>query len=355
MTGYRRIVIDRFGGPEQLHVVEEQELPQPGAGEVRLCILAAGVGYTDSIVRRGKYVEYRGGVPMTPGYDVVGTVDAVGEGVSLEIGMVVADMTVIGGYAQYLTRPAALLVPVPPGVDPAQAVCVPLIWATAWQMLTRYRSPRPGETILVVGAAGSTGRALVALALHLGLHVVGSCSQHDMDAVRDSGAVPVDYRIPALAGAIRTAAREQPITMAFDAAAGKSWDTSWNVLGKNGLLVSYGAETFLDDDASLFSTVLQFAKLMLAWNLKARLDGTRRKAVMYNINARRKKLGQQYREDVATLLEMIVVGTISPKVEKVLPLSGATDAHHSIASGGLSGRIVINPWIDEMSNEESHR
>lgn len=345
MTGYKRVLIDRFGGPELLHVVEEPALPEPGAGEVRLRIVASGVGYTDTIVRRGKYVEYRGGVPMTPGYDVVGTVDAVGDGVGLKLGTMVADMTITGGYAQYLIRPAAGLVPVPAGVNPTQAVCVPLIWMTAWQMLTRYRTPAVGETILVVGAAGSTGRALVALAQHLGLKVVGSCSSHDMDAVRESGAAPVDYRTPDLPDAIRRAARSRPITMAFDAAAGKSWESSWVVLARGGVLVSYGAESFLDEGASLAATALQFTRLMLVWNLKGRLDGTGRRAVMYNINARRKKHGGHYREDAAHLLGLIATTAVSPAVEMVLPLSGAAEAHRRIDRGGMSGRIVLDPWM----------
>ena len=112
--GFDRIVARAFGGPEVLAVEHVAALPQPGPGEARLRVEAAGVGYTDTILRRGRYAAYTGGLPLTPGYDVVGTVDAIGAGVTaVAIGDRVADMPVSGAYSQYLVRPAAGLVPVP--------------------------------------------------------------------------------------------------------------------------------------------------------------------------------------------------------------------------------------------------
>src|SRR6478736_4743379 len=150
---WQHVRISRFGGPEVLQVAEESTIPEPGPGEVRIKVLAAGTGFTDTMIRRGRYPDFKGPLPFTPGYEIVGVVEKTGPGVSApREGQMVADLCVVGGYAQYAIRPARFLVPVPDGVDPAEAECVPLAYLTAFQMLTRTRRLPPGATILVIGA-----------------------------------------------------------------------------------------------------------------------------------------------------------------------------------------------------------
>src|SRR5579871_2348754 len=174
---WQHIRISRFGGPDVLELAEEPTIPEPGAGEVRIKVLAAGTGFTDSFIRRGRYPDFKGPLPFTPGYDLVGIVEKLGPGAPSHLeGQMVADLCVVGGYAQYAIRPARFLVPVPDGVDPAEAVCMPLAYLTAFQMLTRYRRLSPGETILVIGASGTVGTALLDLSRHLGLKAIGTCS-----------------------------------------------------------------------------------------------------------------------------------------------------------------------------------
>src|SRR5271154_1118246 len=115
---WQHLRIARFGGPEVLQMVEEPTIPEPGPDEVRVKVLAAGTGFTDTMIRRGRYPDFKGPVPFTPGYEVVGVVDEIGAGVSASLdGQMVADLCVVGGYAQYAIRPAHFLVPVPEGVD----------------------------------------------------------------------------------------------------------------------------------------------------------------------------------------------------------------------------------------------
>ena len=134
---WQHISITRFGGPEVLELVEEPIIPDPGPGEVRIRVIAAGTGFTDSFIRRGRYPDFKGPLPFTPGYDLVGVVEKTGPDVATpREGQMVADLSVVGGYAQYAIRPARFLVPVPDGVDPAEAVCMPLAYLTAFQMLT---------------------------------------------------------------------------------------------------------------------------------------------------------------------------------------------------------------------------
>ena len=123
-----------------MELAEESIIPNPGPGEVRIKVLAAGTGFTDTFIRRGRYPDFKGPLPFTPGYELVGVVEKTSSDVvSPHEGQIVADLCVVGGYAQYAIRPARFLVPVPDGVDAAEAVCIPLAYLTAFQMLTRYR------------------------------------------------------------------------------------------------------------------------------------------------------------------------------------------------------------------------
>src|SRR5579863_5575765 len=117
---WQHLRISRFGGPEVLQLVEESAIPEPGPQEVRVRVLAAGTGFTDAMIRRGRYPDFKGPLPFTPGYEIVGVVDQCGPGAPASLrGKVVADLCVVGGYAQYAIRPTHSLVEVPEGIDPA--------------------------------------------------------------------------------------------------------------------------------------------------------------------------------------------------------------------------------------------
>jgi NADPH:quinone reductase-like Zn-dependent oxidoreductase len=111
---WQHVRISQFGGPEVLELVEEPIIPDPGPGEVRIKVLAAGTGFTDTMIRRGRYPDFKGPLPFTPGYEIVGVVEKAGLGVLVpHEGQMVADLWVIGGYSQYAIRPTRFLVPVP--------------------------------------------------------------------------------------------------------------------------------------------------------------------------------------------------------------------------------------------------
>src|SRR5580704_6740146 len=245
---WQHVRISRFGGPEVLELAEESTIPNPGPGEVRIKVLAAGTGFTDSFIRRGRYPDFKGPLPFTPGYELVGVVEKAGSGVgSPRQGQIVADLCVVGGYAQYAIRPARILVPVPDGVDTAEAVCIPLAYLTAFQMLTRYRRFSPGETILVIGASGTVGTALLGLARHFGLKAIGTCSAANMPVVERFGATAIDYRAGDFVTIVRrlTAARQggAGVDAAFDAIGGAHFGRSFACLASGGLLVGYGSQT----------------------------------------------------------------------------------------------------------------
>ena len=242
---WQHICIARFGGPEVLDLAEEQTVPAPGPGEARIKVLAAGTGFTDTFIRRGRYPDFKGPLPFTPGYDLVGVVETTGPGVTApREGQLVADLCVVGGYAQYAIRPARFLVPVPDGVDPAEAVCIPLAYLTAFQMLTRYRRLPRGAAILVIGASGTVGMTLLDLARHSGFEAIGTCSAANAPAVEHFGAVAIDYRAGDFVAAVRriTSGRKggAGVDAAFDAIGGAHFSRSFASLAKGACLSAMG-------------------------------------------------------------------------------------------------------------------
>jgi NADPH:quinone reductase-like Zn-dependent oxidoreductase len=305
---WQHIRISRFGGPEVLELAEQPTLPEPGPDEVRIKVLAAGTGFTDTFIRRGRYPDFKGPLPFTPGYDLVGVVEQTGRGVTvLRQGQVVADLCVIGGYAQYAIRPARFLVTVPDGVDPAKAVCIPLAYLTAFQMLTRYRRLLPGATILVIGASGTVGTALLDLARHLGLKAIGTCSAANLAAVERFGAIAIDYRAGDFVAAVRrlTASRKggAGVDAAFDAIGGAHFSRSFACLASGGLLVGYGSQTMAVGSEGLASAALGLARIKL-WGVLSSLFGGRN-AVFYSITARRLVHPEEFKADMASLFDLL--------------------------------------------------
>jgi NADPH:quinone reductase-like Zn-dependent oxidoreductase len=335
--------ISKFGGPEVLQMVEEPVIPEPGPGEVRIKVLAAGTGFTDTMIRRGRYPDFKGPLPFTPGYEIVGVVEKTGAGVvAPREGEMVADLCVVGGYAQYAIRPSHFLVPVPDGLDPADAVCIPLAYLTAFQMLTRCRSLPSGASLLVIGASGTVGTALLDLARHLGLKAIGTCSAVNRAVVERFGAAAIDYRAGDFVTSVRQLTRGTGVDIAFDAIGGAHFSRSFACLAPRGLLVGYGSQTMAVGRESLISAGLGLARLKL-WNTLSFLFGGRG-AVFYSITARRTTHPEEFKTDMAALFQLLRSGAIHPVVIERPPLAAASEVHARIDRGGLGGKIVLLPW-----------
>jgi NADPH:quinone reductase-like Zn-dependent oxidoreductase len=344
---WQHIRITGFGGPEVLELVEETAIPDPGPSEVRIKVLAAGTGFTDSFIRRGRYPDFKGPLPFTPGYDLVGVVEKAGSGVSApRVGQMVADLCVVGGYAQYAIRPARFLVPVPDGVDLSEAVCIPLAYLTAFQMLTRFRRFSPGETILVVGASGTVGTALLDLARHFGLKAIGTCSASNIAAVERFGAVAIDYRAGDFVASVHklTAARTggAGVDAAFDAIGGSHFARSFASLAPGGILIGYGSQTMAIGHENIIAAGLGLLRLKLWGTLSVLFRG--RHARWYSITDRRVSHPDEFKADMAALFELLRSGAIHPVVVGREPLAAAKEVHARIDAGGFGGKIVLLPW-----------
>jgi NADPH2:quinone reductase len=172
--------------------VVEDDVPWLGQGQIRVRVLAAGVSFTDALIRAGTYL---GGPkpPFTPGYELVGVVEELGTGCSrLRQGDRVGVLSVWGADAERVYVPEKYAVAVPEDLDPAEVVSLVFPYMTAYQMLHRTARVRRGESVLVRGAAGRVGTAALELGAVVGLRLIGTCSAHDRAAVEKLGAVAID-------------------------------------------------------------------------------------------------------------------------------------------------------------------
>ena len=236
-----RIIVIHYGGPDALQVVEE-ECPEPKAGEVRVRVQAAGVSLPDIMAREGIHPETPR-VPFTPGWDLVGVVDGLGAGISgIEPGQIVAAMPIHGAYAEFICVRRRELVPVPAGLDPAEAVTLILNYITAYQMMHRSAKVRSGQRVLIHGAAGGVGSALLQLGHLAGLGMYGTCSARGASAVSDLGGIPIDYRDQDFVGEIRRLTNEG-VDAVFDPIGGAHTWHSRQALRPGGRVVAYGNTT----------------------------------------------------------------------------------------------------------------
>src|SRR3974390_3323869 len=182
----RVVQVSRFGDADGLEVVDAP-LPTAGGGEVRVRVLASGLEYTDVVIRRHLYPQtMRRRPPFVLGYDLVGQIDQLGEGVSgFQVGDRVADMTVLGSNAAYRTLRADHLTRVPPGGDAAEAAALILSWTTAYQLLHRAARVQHGQRVLVQGAAGAVGQALLAPGRLAGLELWGTARGEHAAVIRE--------------------------------------------------------------------------------------------------------------------------------------------------------------------------
>src|SRR5262245_56372704 len=238
-----RIIVNHYGGPDELRVVEE-ECPEPKPGEVRVRVLAAGVSLPDVMMREGIHPETPR-LPFTPGWDLVGVVDQPGAGVAgTQPGQIVAALPIFGAYSEFICLPQSELVPVPSGLDAAESVCLILNYVTAYQMLHRSAKVRQGQRVLIHGASGGVGSALLQLGRLIGLEMYGTCSSRGASAVSDLGGIPIDYQHQDFVEEIHHLTSEGA-DVVFDGIGGTHIWRSRKALRPGGKVVAYGLTSSL--------------------------------------------------------------------------------------------------------------
>ena len=343
---HTRIIITRYGGPDALQVLEE-ECPAPDRGQVRVKVLAAGVSLPDVLAREGVHPETPR-VPYTPGWDLVGTVDEVGEGVTgFAPGQSVAAMPISGCYAQHVCLPQRKFIAVPAGLDPAEAVACILNYITAYQMLHRSAKVKPGKRTLIHGASGGVGTAFLQLGQLAAVDMYGTCSAQAADVVKDLGAIPIDYRNSDFVQEIHRLTGDG-VDAVFDGIGGDNLWRSREALREGGRVVVYGFQSKLhggrmaSDVPSGRHPIRESATLGRQIIRNFFLPG-RKSMVPYSIQWLMRLKPAWFRQDLLTLFDLLQQKKIKPLIAQRLPLTQARHAHELLGKGGVIGKIVLTP------------
>jgi len=341
---HTRIIVTHYGGPDALRVVEE-ECPDPKEGEVRVRVLAAGVCLPDLLMREGVHPETPR-LPFTPGWDLVGVVERLGGGVTgIEPGSIVAALPIFGAYAEFVCLPQNELVPVPSGLDPAEAVSLVLNYITAYQMMHRSAGVKPGQRVLVHGASGGVGSALMQLGRVAGLEIYGTCSSQGAPAVKELGGFPIDYRHQDFVEEIRRLTGEG-VDVVFDGIGGTHIWRSRKALRPGGTVVAYGLTSSLRGGRlasgrpgrrnRLHGIPVFGLYIAGGWLLPGR-----KRVVPYSIQWLKRMKPAMFRQDLTALFGLLQQKRIKPLIAKQFQLVEARGAQELLGKGGVTGKIVL--------------
>ncbi|HET7058113.1 MAG TPA: medium chain dehydrogenase/reductase family protein [Nitrospiraceae bacterium] len=324
---------------QQLEIVDAP-LPTARRGEVRVRVLASSVEYTDVVIRRHLYPQTMcRRPPFVIGYDVVGQIDQLGDDVGrFQLGDRVADMTVLGSNATYRTLRADRLTRVPAGVDAADAAALILSWTTAYQLLHRAARVQPGQRMLVQGAAGAVGQALLVLGRQAGLELWGTARGTHAALIREFGATPIDYQREDF-----TRVLPGGFDIVFDGIGQDGYGRSLAALKRGGLLCAYGYTAGVQAQRRMLTILMWLARQYLQ-SLWQRLSGDKR-TIVYSINVMRARHPAWFREDLERLLGLLASRAIRPRVAERICFDEIVEAHRRLEAGGLDGKLVLCPEL----------
>jgi NADPH:quinone reductase-like Zn-dependent oxidoreductase len=325
----KKVVITAFGDESKLAIVES-DFADPAGGEVQLSVEYSIVSGSDVNMRRGTY-PFQKKPPLTPGYSVIGKVRLNGKGCSkFKAGDRVACLSKYDGQAELINLPERFLVRVPEGVDLKAAVALILDWVTAWQMLHHAAHVKAGQKIFVHALSGAVGGALLRLGQLQGAQVFGTASSAKHAELRQLGAAPFDYSNRNWIAAMRELGGVDAV---FDPLGFESFDESWWVLKKGGVLVGYGLNLPAWTNTRprpVIPAVLKFlGKNLLFWSGK--------RTTFYGVN----RASKNFNPDLELLFDLLKSGKISVPVKATFKLDEIQQAHREYARSERMGSIVI--------------
>ena len=333
----RAVVITKRGDPSVLQVQQLPDPPAPGPGQLRIAVHAAGVNFADHLARVGLYPDAPK-LPAVVGYEVAGTVEAVGEGVSASrVGERVLAGTRFGGYAEIVNVAAHDSVALPDSLSFEQGAAVPVNYATAWAALHGYGSLRAGERVLVHAAAGGVGIAAIQFAKAAGAEVHGTASPGKHQKLAELGVDrAIDYRRDGWWRGLG------PYDMVLDALGGTSLRRSYELLRPGGRLVGYGVSAMQQGEKrSLRTAAPQALAMMRGFNL---LDQLSESKAVIGLNMLRLWDDRGSLEPwITPLAEALRDGTASPIVHAAVPFADAPRAHRILAARENIGKVVLVP------------
>ena len=338
----RAVWITRHGGPEALQVRETAD-PVPGPGQVRIRVSAAGLNFADVMAAQGLYPD----APKPPcvvGYEVAGVIDALGAGsAGLAAGQRVLAMTHFGGHSDVVCVPTDQALPIPEAMSFETAAALPVTYLTAYHMLFRVASVRPGERILVHMAAGGVGTAVLQLCRTMDdLVVFGTASAGKHDVLRAEGcAHPIDYHATDYAAEVRRLTRGEGVDVVLDPLGGNDWRKGLKLLRPGGTLVAFG---FANLASGQRRRPARLASQVLGVPLLTPLQLMNQNKTVSGVNVGR-LWGEMavLREELQAVLALWDQGRIKPHIDGSYPFTEAAAAHRRILQRQNIGKILLTP------------
>lgn len=327
----KKVIVARPGPAEICEVVEEH-VPTPNADQVLVKVEYCGVALGDILFREGiSPVKY----PMTPGYDVVGHIVATGAQVNgFSHGDRVAALISTGGYSSYLCIDSKSIVPVPQGVPSDQAAAAILNYVTAYQLLINEARLAAGNSILIHGAAGGVGLAVLGLAKVFHITAYGTVSTQKMNIARAAGCLPIDYTKTDFVQEVLSK-NGKGVDAVFDPIGGSNLWRSYRTLNKKGLLVSFGiGETLKKNGNAKWRLLKAIWPFIL---LKLRPDS--RRVHLYTTSSN----SQAHTDVLEKVFALLASGQISPVISKVFPLTSVAEAHQYLTDQRPAGKVLLKP------------
>ncbi len=334
------------GGPEVLQVQERPD-PPVGPGEVRIAVRAAGINFADTMARVGLYPD----APKPPcvmGYEVAGTVESVGEGVSdFAVGDRVMAGTRFGGQAELVTVPADQALPLPERLSFEQGAAFPVNYGTAYAALIVMGSLREKDRVLIHAAAGGVGIAATQIARNVGAEIFGTASPAKHEAIRAQGvAHAIDYRSQDFAAETMRITAGEGVDLVIDALGPTSFRKDYRLLRSGGRVVMYGlSEVTKEGGRDVPAALKSLAKMPLAtipwWKSLALMNENKG---VFGLNML-KWWDREGSLDRVTepLMADLEAGRLEPVVAEAFAFERAGEAHEFIAARRNVGKVVLFP------------
>ncbi|HXN30757.1 MAG TPA: medium chain dehydrogenase/reductase family protein [Polyangiaceae bacterium] len=336
----RQVWITRAGRPEVLQVREAPDL-DAGKGQVRIRVRAAGINFADLMARVGLYPDAPK-IPCVVGYEVSGTIDQLGEGVTeYQLGDRVFAMPRFGGYTDTLVVPTDQVFPMPQKMTFEEAAALPVVYVTAHHMMFFTGVLRAGSSVLIHSAAGGVGRAAIQLAKTRGCTIFGAASPKKHELLRQQGVHhPVDSTGD-YAAEVRRIVGDRGVDLVLDPVGGKSWSVGYDLLGPCGRLVAFGFSAAASGEKrNLLRAGMQLLNVRRISPMKLMGDNKTVSGTNMGHFFERPDL---LRPQFAALLAMYEAGEIRPHVDRSFSFDQAAAAHQFIHDRKATGKVLLVP------------
>ena len=336
----RQVWIPRTGGPEVLEVREAPD-PEPGEGQVRIRVAAAGVNFADTLARIGLYPDAPR-LPAVVGYEVAGTIDKLGPGATGRVGTRVLAFTRFGGQSDAVVVPAQQAVPIPDDLSFEKAAAIPVVYTTAWIMLVWLGNVRAGETVLVHAVAGGVGTAALQICRVKGAKVIGTASRSKHARLEELGiAHAIDYTTQDFETEVKRITGGRGVDIVLDAVGGESLARSYRCLAPLGRLFTFGASGFAPKGSRNPFHMLKALLAMPSFKPFALMDENRG---VFGVN-----LGHLWGEGATLrailddIMTLVRTKQLDPVVDRAFPFAEAAAAHRFIQERRNFGKVLLVP------------